>query len=46
MERLHELLSLLPVFAWPWLWLALPLPWLMRWWPQPAPRVQALRVGW
>ena len=46
MERLHELLSLLPVFAWPWLWLALPLPWLMRWWPQPARRMPALRVPW
>lgn len=31
-------------FAWPWAWLALPLPWLMRWWPQRTGAAPALRV--
>nr|WP_096144882.1 VWA domain-containing protein [Stenotrophomonas pictorum] len=34
----------LPVFAWPWVWLALPLPWLMRWWPLRDDHTPALRM--
>ncbi len=47
MESLRALLSdLLPTFAWPWLWLALPAPLLMRWWPLSARNLPALRVPW
>lgn len=34
------------MLAWPWALLALPLPLLMRWWPQPAASQAALRVPW
>lgn len=37
-------LSWLDTLAWPWLLLALPLPWLMRWWPVRAGNAAALRV--
>ncbi|WP_315389866.1 VWA domain-containing protein [uncultured Stenotrophomonas sp.] len=43
----QSLLSLLPWLddlAWPWALLALPLPWLMRWWPRRAVAGPALRV--
>lgn len=36
--------SWLDVLAWPWMLLALPLPLLMRWWPQRGDVVPALRV--
>lgn len=41
---LASISSLLPVFAWPWLLLALPLPLLMRWWPLREEEGAALRV--
>lgn len=41
---LGPLRDALPVFAWPWLWLALPLPWLMRLWPLPDRGGAALRM--
>ena len=32
-------------FAWPWAWLAFPLPWLVRWaWPPRRAQADALRV--
>ncbi len=46
MERLPALLSGLPEFAWPWLWLAAPLPLLMGLWPLRAGSGPALRVPW
>ncbi|MQP76691.1 VWA domain-containing protein [Stenotrophomonas sp. MYb238] len=46
MDRLPALLSGLPEFAWPWLWLAAPLPLLMGLWPLRAGSGPALRVPW
>ncbi len=46
MERLHALLNGLPEFAWPWLWLAVPLPLLMGLWPLRSGSGPALRVPW
>jgi len=46
MERLHALLNGLPEFAWPWLWLSVPLPLLMGLWPLRSGSGPALRVPW
>ncbi len=46
MEHLHMLLGGLPQFAWPWLWLAVPLPLLMGLWPLRSGNGPALRVPW
>jgi Ca-activated chloride channel family protein len=34
----------LPLIAWPWLAVALPLPWLLRWWLRPEAPGQALNL--
>lgn len=44
MQGLLSALPWLDAFAWPWALLALPLPWLMRWWPRRAAAAPALRV--
>jgi len=41
---LSSVLSWLDALAWPWALLALPLPWLMRWWPRRNAAAPALRV--
>lgn len=41
---LSSVLPWLDVLAWPWALLALPLPWLMRWWPRRNAAAPALRV--
>ena len=41
---LSSVLPWLDVLAWPWALLALPLPWLMRWWPRRNTAAPALRV--
>ena len=41
---LSSVLPWLDVLAWPWTLLALPLPWLMRWWPRRNAAAPALRV--
>lgn len=38
------MLPWLDTFAWPWALLALPMPWLMRWWPHRDAAAPALRV--
>lgn len=43
-DSLSWLSHVAELFAWPWAWLALPLPWLMRLWPLRAERTPALRV--
>lgn len=43
-QSLVSLLPWLDDLAWPWALLALPLPWLMRWWPRSAAAGPALRV--
>lgn len=43
-QSLVSLLPWLDDLAWPWALLALPLPWLMRWWPRRAVAGPALRV--
>lgn len=41
---LSSVLPWLDALAWPWALLALPLPWLMRWWPRRNAAAPALRV--
>ena len=41
---LSSVLPWLDALAWPWALLALPLPWLMRWWPRRNVAAPALRV--
>ncbi|MET4571359.1 Ca-activated chloride channel family protein [Stenotrophomonas rhizophila] len=41
---LSSVLPWLDALAWPWALLALPLPWLMRWWPRRNTAAPALRV--
>jgi len=41
---LASVLPWLDALAWPWALLALPLPWLMRWWPRRNAAAPALRV--
>ncbi|MFG3448115.1 vWA domain-containing protein [Stenotrophomonas sp. NPDC047960] len=41
---LSSVLPWLDALAWPWALLALPLPWLMRWWPRRNAVAPALRV--
>ncbi|AOA73422.1 vWA domain-containing protein [Stenotrophomonas rhizophila] len=41
---LSSVLPWLGALAWPWALLALPLPWLMRWWPRRNAAAPALRV--
>lgn len=43
-QSLVSLLPWLDDLAWPWALLALPVPWLMRWWPRRAVAGPALRV--
>ena len=43
-QSLVSLLPWLDDLAWPWALLALPLPWVMRWWPRRAVAGPALRV--
>lgn len=44
MQSLLAAFPWLDALAWPWALLALPLPWLMRWWPRRAAAAPALRV--
>lgn len=44
MPGLSSVLPWLDALAWPWALLALPLPWLMRWWPRRNAAAPALRV--
>lgn len=41
---LSSVVPWLDALAWPWALLALPLPWLMRWWPRRNAAAPALRV--
>ncbi|MFL9584407.1 vWA domain-containing protein [Stenotrophomonas sp. AB1(2024)] len=43
-QTLSSVLPWLDLLAWPWALLALPLPWLMRWWPRRNAPSPALRV--
>lgn len=43
-QTLSSVLPWLDLLAWPWALLALPLPWLMRWWPRRNATAPALRV--
>ena len=42
----HDLQALFAGFAWPWMWWAFPLPFLMLFWSAPVARPDALRVPW